>query len=116
MSTASRPAWNCASYAFAGARARTTPTVAGSVSDGTRGDAGWVFPTRSIKPKACALCAALGMPAHDRGTVVHLIEGKQQKFNSKKGEAERILPSPPLTLYAIRTRARWLRLAASHRS
>lgn len=58
------------------------------------GDAGWVFPTRSIKPKQCTLCAALSMPAHDKGTVVHLIEGKQQRLNPETGEAERILPSP----------------------
>lgn len=58
------------------------------------GDAGWVFPTRSIKAKACALCDALGMPAHDKGTVVHVIEGKQQKYNPETEEIERILPSP----------------------
>jgi integrase len=58
------------------------------------GDAGWVFPTRALKPKPCALCAALGRPEHDKGAVVHLIEGKQQKYNAETGEAERILPSP----------------------
>jgi integrase len=58
------------------------------------GDGGWVFPTRSLKAKECALCAALGRPGHDKAAVVHLIEGKQQRINSKTGEAERILPSP----------------------
>src|SRR5262245_45589528 len=58
------------------------------------GDAGWVFPTRALKPKACALCSALGRPAHAKCAAVHVIEGKQQKFNAETGEAERILPSP----------------------
>ena len=58
------------------------------------GDAGWVFPTRSLKAKECALCAALGRRGHDKGAVVHLIEGKQQKVNAETGETERILPSP----------------------
>ena len=58
------------------------------------GDEGWVFPTRSLKEKACPLCAALGLPGHGKGTVVHLMEGKQQKINAETGEAERILPSP----------------------
>ena len=58
------------------------------------GDAGWVFPTRAIKEKACALCAALKRPAHQKGAVVHVIEGKQQKYNPETEEVERILPSP----------------------
>ncbi len=57
-----------------------------------QGDGGWVFPTRSLKDKACALCAALEQPPHAAGSVVHLIEGKQQK--RAKGEVKRILPSP----------------------
>jgi integrase len=57
-------------------------------------DAGWVFPTRAIKPKTCALCSALGRPAHAKGAVVHVIEGKQQKINAEIGELEVILPSP----------------------
>jgi integrase len=58
------------------------------------GDAGWVFPTRAIKAKSCALCSALGRPAHAKGAVVHVIEGKQQKVNAETGELEVILPSP----------------------
>jgi hypothetical protein len=58
------------------------------------GDAGWVFPTRSLKTKECALCAAFRLTGHDKGAVVHLIEGKQQKLNAETGETERILPSP----------------------
>lgn len=58
------------------------------------GDGGWVFPTRAIKDKSCALCTALGLPTHVAGSVVHLVEGKQQRFDKEKGKAERILPSP----------------------
>jgi integrase len=58
------------------------------------GDGGWVFPTRSLKSKACSLCAALGVPAHTAGGVVHLIEGKEQRVDRKTGKAVRILPSP----------------------
>jgi integrase len=58
------------------------------------GDGGWVFPTRSIKAKSCALCEALGRPSHAAGSVVHLIEGKQQRIDKKTGKAKRILPSP----------------------
>jgi integrase len=58
------------------------------------GDGGWVFPTRAVKSKPCTLCAALGAPAHDAGAVVHLVEGKQQRFDKEKGKATRILPSP----------------------
>jgi integrase len=58
------------------------------------GDGGWVFPTRAIKDKSCALCTALGLPAHVAGSIVHLVEGKQQRFDREKGKAERILPSP----------------------
>ena len=57
-----------------------------------QGDAGWVFPTRALKEKACALCKALGRGMHSAGAVVHLIEGKQQRRT--KGEVKRILPSP----------------------
>ena len=57
------------------------------------GDAGWVFPTRAIKSKPCALCAALGKPAHEGGAPVHLVEGKQQRFDKEKGKSTRILPS-----------------------
>ena len=57
-----------------------------------QGDGGWVFPTRALKEKACALCAALGQEPHAAGSVVHLIEGKQQRRT--KGEVKRILPSP----------------------
>lgn len=46
----------------------------------TDGDGGWVFPTRAIKAKPCALCAALGVGAHRAGGVVHLVESKQQKL------------------------------------
>lgn len=58
------------------------------------GDAGWVFPTRAIKSKPCALCAALGKPAHEGGAPVHLVEGKQQRFDKEMGKSTRILPSP----------------------
>jgi len=58
------------------------------------GDAGWVFPTRSLTSKVCPLCSALGLPDHDKGAIVHLIEGKQQRLNPETGETERILPSP----------------------
>ena len=53
-----------------------------------------MFPTRAIKDKSCALCTALGLPTHVAGSVVHLVEGKQQRFDKEKGKAERILPSP----------------------
>lgn len=56
------------------------------------GDGGWVFPTRALKNKTCALCDALGQKPHAAGAVVHLIEGKQQRRT--KGEVKRILPSP----------------------
>ncbi|MBA3462109.1 MAG: integrase family protein [Deltaproteobacteria bacterium] len=56
------------------------------------GDGGWVFPTRALKEKPCALCDALGQKPHAAGAVVHLIEGKQQRRT--KGEVKRILPSP----------------------
>lgn len=56
------------------------------------GDGGWVFPTRALKEKSCALCDALGQKPHAAGAVVHLIEGKQQRRT--KGEVKRILPSP----------------------
>jgi integrase len=58
------------------------------------GDGGWVFPTRAIKSKRCALCSALRAGDHEAGAVVHLVEGKQQRFDKAKGKAERILPSP----------------------
>ena len=60
----------------------------------TGGDAGWVFPTRAIKAKPCPLCAALRVPAHEAGGVVHLIEGKQQRYDAESGRAKQILPSP----------------------
>lgn len=60
----------------------------------TEGDAGWVFPTRALKAKACPLCASLGRPAHEPGAVVHLVEGKQQRIDKDTGKATRILPSP----------------------
>lgn len=56
------------------------------------GDGGWVFPTRAIKEKPCALCTALGQKPHAAGSVVHLIEGKQQRRT--RGEVKQILPSP----------------------
>lgn len=56
------------------------------------GDHGWVFPTRALKAKSCALCAALGQPSHTEQAIVHLVEGKQQRMT--KGKRERILPSP----------------------
>lgn len=59
-----------------------------------QGDGGWVFPTRALKAKECALCKALGRPAHDAGAVVHLVEGKQQRVDKESGKVERILPSP----------------------
>lgn len=34
------------------------------------------------------------MPGHGKGSVVHVIEGKQQRINAETGDAERILPSP----------------------
>ena len=48
----------------------------------------------AIKDKSCSLCTALRLPAHVAGSVVHLVEGKQQRFDKEKGKAERILPSP----------------------
>jgi integrase len=58
------------------------------------GDAGWVFPSRAIKDKPCALCSALGQSAHVAGSVIHVVEGKQQRLDKKTGIVERILPSP----------------------
>lgn len=58
------------------------------------GDGGWVFPTRALKDKPCALCLALGQPAHVAGALMHLAEGKIQKYDKATKKAERILPSP----------------------
>lgn len=58
------------------------------------GDGGWVFPTRAIKNKPCILCKALGLSQHSAGSVIHLVEGKQQKIDPGTGKATRILPSP----------------------
>jgi integrase len=61
------------------------------------GDAGWCFPTRSMKDKACDLCAALDQPKHTKGGVTHLVEGKEQRHGiDEDGEptVTRILPSP----------------------
>jgi integrase len=58
------------------------------------GDGGWVFPTRALKDKSCALCTALGQGGHVAGSVVHLIEGKQQQLDKKTGERKQIVPSP----------------------
>ena len=58
------------------------------------GDGGWLFPSRAIKDKACALCHALGQPAHVAGSVIHVVEGKQQRLDKKDGTVKRILPSP----------------------
>lgn len=41
-------------------------------------DGGWVFWTTSLKSKACAICAELGMPDHEAGGVVHLMEPKEK--------------------------------------
>jgi integrase len=59
-----------------------------------QGDAGWVFPSRALKDKPCALCAALGQPAHVAHSVIHVVEGKQQRRDKQTGILERILPSP----------------------
>lgn len=40
-------------------------------------DGGWVFPSRVIKSKPCALCAALGLGDHEAGTIGHLAEPKE---------------------------------------
>ncbi len=58
------------------------------------GDGGWVFPTRALKNKPCILCKALGLSEHAAGSVIHLVEGKQQKIDPGTGKATRILPSP----------------------
>jgi site-specific recombinase XerD len=58
------------------------------------GDGGWVFPSYSLKSKACPLCEALGLPAHEAGKVMHIAEGKVQRVDKKTGKAEQILPSP----------------------
>ena len=59
-----------------------------------KGDRGWVFPSHAIKSKPCALCRALGQPDHEAGAVMHIAEGKVQKYDKAKKKAERILPSP----------------------
>jgi integrase len=58
------------------------------------GDSGWVFPTRAIKDKPCILCKALGLSEHTAASVIHLVEGKQQKIDPGTGKVTRILPSP----------------------
>ena len=58
------------------------------------GDGGWVFPTRALKEKSCALCAALGLGKHAAGSVVHLIEGKQQRFDKQSNTRKQLVPSP----------------------
>src|SRR5206468_5874936 len=50
--------------------------------------------SRALKDRACALCKALGQPAHVAGAVMHLAEGKIQRLDKKKKKVERILPSP----------------------
>jgi integrase len=40
-------------------------------------DAGWVFPTFALKSKPCDLCAALGLPPHEAGSPIHLVEAKE---------------------------------------
>jgi integrase len=59
------------------------------------GDCGWVFPTRALKSKPCAECAALGMPEHEARAVTHLAEAKQLGWDSeRKMHTEAIIPSP----------------------
>ncbi len=58
------------------------------------GDGGWVFPSRAIKDKPCALCKALGQPDHEAGGVIHTVEGKVQRLDKSKMKVETILPSP----------------------
>jgi integrase len=58
------------------------------------GDRGWVFPSRALATKECALCRALGQPDHVAGEVMHVAEGKVQKLNKETGKMEQILPSP----------------------
>jgi integrase len=60
----------------------------------TGGDGGWVFPTRAIKDRECALCDALGVGKHEAGGVCHVIEGKQQRYDKGLGKVKQILPSP----------------------
>lgn len=40
-------------------------------------DAGWVFPTDSLKDRECVTCRALGLPDHKAGTRTHLMEPKE---------------------------------------
>jgi integrase len=58
------------------------------------GDGGWVFPTRAIKDRECALCEALGLGEHKAGGLCHVVEGKQQRYDKELGKAKQILPSP----------------------
>lgn len=40
-------------------------------------DAGWVFPTDSLKDRACVSCRALGLPDHEAGGRTHMMEPKE---------------------------------------
>jgi integrase len=40
-------------------------------------DDGWVFPTDSVKDRACVTCRGLGLPDHKAGTRTHLSEPKE---------------------------------------
>jgi integrase len=40
-------------------------------------DAGWIFPTDSLKARACVQCAALELPDHEAGGRTHITEPKE---------------------------------------
>lgn len=47
-------------------------------------DAGWVFPTDTMKDRVCHVCRALGLPDHKAGTRTHLVESKEQRIRKKQ--------------------------------
>ena len=59
------------------------------------GDGGWVFPTYAVKEKDCYHCAELGVgKRHKPGSVIHLVEGKQQHVLKKNEAPVNVIPTP----------------------
>lgn len=79
-----------------------------------KNDNGWVFPTRALKGGAdkkqkCYLCHNLGMPEHEKGTVTHIAEPKEDdevlvaphRLRDTYTSALAEITDPPLSPYVI---------------